>query len=98
MGNGMDPIIKELQKINHIIQQANEIDAVKRVVRASLSKNQHSQVIGGEYVDQPGYNLVVKHNGNNETVKRRLRGSFEDIEVESIVDNMLGIRFKKDKS
>lgn len=97
----MDDITKELVEINRILESTTLFDIIRKEVY-DLLKNYNVIVIGGEYYGKPKYDVVIKHDGNNECnikLTRRLRGLLKDnIEIKqigNIVENILGIRFAR---
>jgi len=96
----MDKIATELSEIRRILDSSHLIEAVKREVR-NIRKN-GVRVIGGEFANNPEYDVVVMHNCGEETngeIGRRLRSSIQNIEVNDQIDrianNIIGIRHKE---
>ena len=92
----MDNITKELTEIGRIIDSAHLLDDVRREVRRAL-KGHKAMVVGGEFANNPSFDVVVIHQSGKKgdgIIQRRL-SSMADIEVElidAISKNMLGIR------
>lgn len=100
MGDIDNEIKEEIREIGGIISQVHLLDTVRREVNASISSNTRALVLGGEYADNPNYDVVIKHNGDeklNNKLTRRLRKALSDVEVsklDSVVNRvMLGVRF-----
>jgi len=96
-------ISKELANISQIIDSARLLELVRKEVGTAMQGKQ-AMVIGGELSDKPNYDVVVIHHSGkdgNGVITRRLRDAVEDIEItnlDNMVDNMLGIRYKQEKT
>jgi len=95
----MDDIAKELAEIGRLLNSAHLIDDVRTEVRRAL-KGRRAMVVGGEYTNNPEFDVVITHHEGEEgsdLIARRL-GSIEDIKVEqidSITDDILGIKYAR---
>lgn len=96
----MDDITRELREISRILSDATLLDSVRREVRAAM-KEERVLVMGGEFNGNPNFDVVVTHNCGDECngmLTRRLNGALKNVEIkklDSIVDNVLGIRFSR---
>ncbi len=92
-------IIEELKKIGSLLDQAKLIDTVYKEVHAAI-KDHPVSVLGGEFSENPEYDVVVKHKEGmecSELIKRRLGKKLANIEIknlDTLVDNIIGIRFQ----
>lgn len=100
----MKNITKEIEKIGKIINEVNFLDIIKSEVNAAMEKNIQARVIGAEYTNNPNYDVIIKHNGNekiNNKITRRLKKAIKNIEIkdlDSLVNNVvLGVRLKKNR-
>ena len=97
----MDKIATELSEIRRILDSSHLIEAVKKEVRNIRKKG--VRVIGGEFANSPEYDVVVMHDGGEDTngeIGRRLRSSIQNIivndQVDRIANNIIGIRHKEE--
>jgi len=86
-----DEIFAELQEIGKLIDSANLITAIRKEV----AKVKKEGVIVTDGVHQGGveWDAVVKMKGGDcDKIARRLRSEMTNVEVESIANNVLGVR------
>jgi hypothetical protein len=90
-----DDISKELFEIGKLLDSANMISAVRREVRAAVDQ---AVVMGGAQANTSGdYDIVVFHDneGDHDLIARRIRSSMPNVEVERIVEKVIGIRTQR---
>lgn len=92
-------ITQELAAIGRILDSARLLGLVRSEVRKAMKEE--VMIVGGETSDNPNYDVVVVHHQGkkaNKEVKRRLAKSIKDVEIaelDTIVDNVLGIRYAR---
>ena len=92
-------ITNELIEIGRLIDSARLIEVVRSSVRSVL-KGQRSMVVGGKFAEDraegsSNYDVVVVHDGTGEVmelVARRIRDNVRDVEVDRLVDSVIGVR------
>lgn len=85
----------ELDGIRNLVSSAKLLMSVRREVsRLGMSG---LTIIDGKHCDATGYEAVIRHNGNSESIARRIKTSSigDSIQIERIADNMLGINNKR---
>ena len=88
---------KEIKEIKNIINSALLMDIVKREV----SDLKMAMVTSGSLADRPEYDIVVKHKSGkkgNEEIGRRLKSHIKNINVDNVIENMVGVKIRKDKN
>lgn len=87
---------KEIKEIKNIISSALLMDIIKKEASNIISNK--VIVTSGELFDQPEYDIVIKHKSGKEEsdkIGRRLKSHVKNININNIVDNMVGIKINK---
>ena len=85
----MEDIFKELQEIGKLIESANLVNEIRNEVHGIL-KDEGAIVLGGIHSDD--YDVIIKNCKKPKAVARRLKRSVSNIQVDELVDNIVGIR------
>ena len=90
----MSNVIKELCEIGRLIDSANLLTAVRKEVH-SLFEHRDAIVVGGKQAkDSQGYDIIVRlgFQKDSDAVVRRLKANVPGVEVNKLVENVLGIK------
>ncbi len=88
-------INKELFEIGRLLTSSHLINQVRKEVNGAV-KDHFTMVVDGEISGRSGYEVVVMNckASDIELVKRRIKASMPDVEVEKLIDNVIGIKKK----
>jgi len=88
-------INRELFEIGELIASSHLINQVRREVNGAV-KDHFAMVVDGEVSGRSGYGVVVMNckASDIELVKRRIKANIPDVEVENLIDNVIGIKKK----
>ena len=88
-------INRELFEIGELIASSHLINEVRREVNGAV-KNHFAMVVDGEISGRSGYEVVVMNckESDVELVARGIRANIPNVEVERLVDNVIGIKKK----
>jgi hypothetical protein len=90
-------INRELFEIGKLLTSSHLINEVRREVNEAV-RDHFAMVVDGEVSGRSGYEVVVMNckASDLELVKRRIKANIPDVEVDRLIDNVIGIK-KKDK-
>lgn len=89
-------VFQELCEIGSMIKSARLLNIVRTEVRKAVK---NAQVMDGDHSSAGGHYdvVVVKCGADIDGLSRRLKANIPDVDVDCLVDGVLGIREKEEK-